>query len=312
MNSPIGGFFELECGKTPLYYKDGVYLNICRSALRYLIRALGIKRIHVPVYTCHVVYDAIRQEGCETLFYSLDSNLMPTKEFSKEDFIIYNNYFGCIGSKVKELAAIYPNLIVDNAQAFYSQPDCRAAIYSPRKFFGLPDGGILRGKDIPSLELEKGHSFKVTSHLLKRHDYGAQAAYQDFCENDNALEQYPLEQISNLTLSLMGNIDYEFVRKKRLENFDTLQQSLQTEFPIFMSEDDVPLVYPLLVKDGNLVRTQLIQNQIFCARYWPNVLSNSKIGDMEYELTFNLVHLPIDQRYGKEDMERIIKTINSI
>ena len=45
----IGGYLELECGKEPLYYQDGIYLNLCRSALRYLIRTLGIKKIHVPV-----------------------------------------------------------------------------------------------------------------------------------------------------------------------------------------------------------------------------------------------------------------------
>lgn len=306
----IGGYFELECGKAPLYYQDGIYLNICRNALRYLIRALGIKRIHVPIYTCHVVYDAIRQEGCEVLFYSLDSNLMPTKDFAVDEYIIYNNYFGVTGNKVNELAKRYPNLIVDNAQAFYSQPNCRAAIYSPRKFFGLPDGGILRGKDIPVLELEQGHSFEVTSHLLKRHDYGAQAAYQDFCENDNALEQYPLERMSKLTKALMGNIDYESARVQRLANFHYLQEHLSTAFPISMASDDVPLVFPLLVDNGDDLRNRLIQNGIFCARYWPNVFDYSKSGELESNFTANLVNLPVDQRYGEEEMTGIINLVD--
>lgn len=308
----IGGYFELECGKAPLYYEDGVYLNICRSALRYLIRALSIKKIHVPVFTCHVVNDSILKEGCEIETYRLNKSMMPEKDFPLDDYIIYNNYFGVLGNNVRELSQYYPNLIVDNAQAFYSNIDCRAAIYSPRKFFGLPDSGILRGKNIPLLELSHGHSYEVSSHLLKRIDYGAQAAYVDFTLNDEALEQYPLEQISHLTLSLMGNIDYELVKKKRLDNFNMLQQALPTDFPISMAEDDVPLVYPLLVKDGNAVRTKLIQNQIFCARYWPNVLNDTRPGELEYELTTNLIHLPIDQRYGEEDMKRIIGIINSI
>ena len=303
----IGGYLELECGKEPLYYQDGIYLNLCRSALRYLIRTLGIKKIHVPVFTCHVVHDSILQEGCEIETYRLNKCMMPDKIFPIEDYIIYNNYFGVLGNNVKELASRYPNLIVDNAQAFYSKVDCRAAIYSPRKFFGLPDSGILIGENIPSLRLPYGHSFDVSSHLLKRIDYGAQAAYADFTSNDEALEQYPLEQISNLTLSLMGNIDYEMVKKRRLDNFKMLQQSLPTDFPISMAEDDVPLVYPLLVNDGNAVRRKLLHNQIFCARYWPNVLNDSKPGEWEYELTTNLVHLPVDQRYGVDSMKRIIE-----
>lgn len=308
----IGGYFELECGKAPLYYQDGIYLNICRSALRYLIRAFGIKKIHVPVFTCHVVNDSILQEGCKIETYRLNKSMMPEKDFPREDYIIYNNYFGVLGNNVRELSQRYPNLIVDNAQAFYSQIECRAAIYSPRKFFGLPDSGILRGKNIPFLELRQGHSFEVSSHLLKRIDFGAQAAYTDFTSNDEALEQYPLEQISNLTLTLMGNIDYEFVKKRRLDNFKILQQHLPTKFPISMAIDDVPLVYPLLVENGNEVRAKLVQNQIFCARYWPNVLNDSEPGELEYDLTTNLVHLPIDQRYNKDDMKKIIGIINSI
>ena len=306
----IGGYFELECGKAPLYYKDGVYLNICRSAIRYLIRTLGIKRIHVPTYTCYVVNDAIQQEDCEVVSYTLDSNLMPTREFPKEDFIIYNNYFGCTGNKVNELAAIYHNLIVDNAQAFYYQPNCRAAIYSPRKFFGLPDGGILRGKDIPSLQLKQGYSVDISLHLLKRHDYGAQAGYQDFCTNDKALEKYDLDSMSSLTMALMGNIDYERVRKQRLANFFYLKEHLPTAFPISMDMNDVPLVFPLLIENGDELRAKLIQNKIFCARYWPNVFYAVNKSSVEYNLTKNIVAIPIDQRYVVEDMERIIETIS--
>ena len=307
----IGGYFELECGSRPLYYQDGIYLNICRSALRYLIRVLGIKRIHVPFYTCYVVNDAIRQEGCEVVNYKLDSQLMPIKKFCKDDFIIYNNYFGLTGNKVNELASLYPNLIVDNAQAFYSQPNCRAAIYSPRKFFGLTDGGILRGKDIPTIELQQGTSYDVTSHLLKRHDYGAQAAYRDFCANDEALEQYPLQSMSKLTMALMVNIDYEGVRERRLQNFKYLNENLSTEFPISMSSDDVPLIYPFYTESGAEIRMRLIDNGIFCARYWPNVLKDIESDSLEYNLTTNIVAIPIDQRYNKYDMDSIIEIIDS-
>lgn len=307
----IGGYFELECGNTPLYHKDGIYLNICRSGFRFLIRSLGIKEIHVPVFTCHVVYEAIRQEGCKIVPYKLDSTLMPSKSFPKNAFIIYNNYFGVLGKNVEYLSSFYPNLIVDNAQAFYSIQPCRAAVYSPRKFFGLPDGGILRGKDIPEIHLEQGHSFDVTSHLLKRHDYGAQSAYKDFCANDEALEKYPVERMSRLTIALMGNIDYNGAKQKRLNNYRYLHDNLESTFPFNMALDDVPLVYPLLIDNGPEVRDSLIQNGVFCARYWPNVLTETTESEMEFKLATNIVSLPIDQRYDKVDMNRIIEIINT-
>ena len=256
----IGGYFELECGKTPLYHGEGVNLNNCRNAIRYIIRALGIRRIHLPFYTCHVVAEAIAQEGCEIHRYSLDRDMMPTINFPKDDFIIYNNYFGVLGKNVETLSKIYPNLIVDNAQAFYSRPECRAAVYSPRKFFGLPDGGILIGRDIPKLELEQGTSIGQTSHLLKRLEFGAQSGYPDFVTNDKRLDDYPIQSMSNLTLALMGNIDYEAAKQRRLENFRYLSQHLNTDFPIAMSSDDVDKQQHLLREvlaeciGGNIIR----------------------------------------------------------
>lgn len=306
----IGGYFELVCDKKPLYYQDGIYLNICRNALRYIIRALGIKRIHIPFFTCHVVDEAIQSEGCKILKYNLDKNLLPEQDFPREDFIVYNNYFGVLGQNVETLSQIYPNLIVDNAQAFYSKPNCRAVIYSPRKFFGLPDGGILRGKDIPLLNLQIGTSTSVISHLLKRLESGAEAGYKDFVINDSKLDNYPVQSMSELTRALMGNIDYEGAKEKRLSNFAFLRQHLKTDFPILMSMDDVPLVYPLLIENGSELRNKLISNKIFCARYWPNVLDNCKDQSLEYHLAKNIVSLPIDQRYGEGDMSRIISIIN--
>ena len=306
----IGGYFELVCDTKPLYYQDGIYLNICRNALRYVIRALGIKKIHVPFFTCHVVDEAIQSEGCEILKYNLDKNLLPEQDFPREDFIVYNNYFGVLGQNVETLSQIYPNLIVDNAQAFYSKPNCRAVIYSPRKFFGLPDGGILRGKDIPLLNLQIGTSTSVISHLLKRLESGAEAGYKDFVINDSKLDNYPVQSMSELTRALMGNIDYEGAKEKRLSNFTFLKQHLKTDFPILMSMDDVPLVYPLLIENGSELRSRLIGNKIFCARYWPKVLEYCDTNSIEYRLAKNVVSLPIDQRYGFEEMKHIISVIN--
>ena len=265
----------------------------------------------MPVFTCHVVYDSIRQEGCEVIPYKLDEELLPVTEFHSDDFIIYNNYFGVLGENIRQLATRYPNLIADNAQAFYSHPNCRAAVYSPRKFFGLPDGGILRGKDIPRLPLQtENQSASVSSHLLKRIELGAQVAYTDFVRNDKWLEQYDVRHMSPLTVGIMGNIDYRNAAEKRMANFKYLHNRLGTKFPILMAEDDVPLVYPLLIEDGGSeLRDHLIRNNVFCARYWPNVLGEATKDDLEFKFAHDIVAIPIDQRYDKNDMDSIINLI---
>ena len=297
----IGGYFGLECGTAPLYHPKGIYLNLGRSALRYVIRALRIKRMHIPYYTCHTVAAALREEKCEPLFYEIDERMLPKEEFPVNDFVLYNNYFGVVGNNVCKLAERYPNLIVDNAQAFYSVPRCRASIFSPRKFFGLPDGGILCGEGIPALDLPLATSCDDMAHLLKRIDINAQAGYGDFVKSDENMEVAPLMRMSRLTQALMGNIDYEFAAKRRLANFNYLKQCLPTAFPIALAEDDVPMVYPYIT-DNPRLRARLIQEKIYVASYWPGV---SHCGDLQERI----LPLPIDQRYGEEDMKRIWEVV---
>ena len=107
----------------------------------------------------------------------------------------------------------------------------------------------------------------------------------------------------------MGNIEYERIRQTRIENFNYLHEHLNSKFPFAMSEDDVPMVYPYYSENGIDLRAKLIENKIFVARYWPNVLEWCKENDIEYKFAKNILPLPCDQRYGEEDMERIITLI---
>ena len=299
----IGGYFGLECGLAPHFHQTGIYLNLGRSAIRYVIRALGIRRMHVPRYTCHTVGAALRAEKCEPVFYELDASFLPQPDFPRDDFVLYNNYFGVSGEHVRAMAERYPNLIVDNAQAFFSKPKCRAAIYSPRKFFGLPDGGILVGKDIPGIELPQATSWHDMTHLLKRIDINAQAGYGDFINSDKHMADAPLQRMSKLTQALMGNIDTELAAKRRIANFAYLHEHLPTSFPLALSSDDVPMVYPYITDDPNL-RERLIRDKIYVAKYWPGVINCESLAE-------RIVPLPIDQRYDEEDMRRIVEAVES-
>jgi hypothetical protein len=298
----IGGYFELPGEAVKPYYHEGVYLNSGRNALRYIVQKLGIHKIHVPHYTCPVVYEALKKDCIQVEFYDLNIDLMPTKDFPKNDFILYNNYFGVFGKKVKEIAREYPNLIVDNAQAFYSHQIGRAAFYSPRKFFGLPDGGIACGVLDCASELLKDESWNRMSHLLKRVDLGACAGYEDFKKNSCLLGKQEIKQMSALTTLLLGWVNFEDAAKQRKENFDYLHKELKTSFPLDISDDDVPLVYPFITTDSSM-RTKLIRNKIYVAMYWPGISSSCEYRD-------SLLALPIDQRYGVADMQRICEVLN--
>ena len=311
MNREIGGYFELETYDEDMFHNDALHLNSGGAALRYLVRAYEINLIYVPFYTCPVVFEALNREGCEIKFYNIDENFLPTGNIPKNEFIIANNYFGICTENIEKLACLYKYLIVDNAQSFFSAPRGFADFYSPRKFFGLPDGGLLYSKKRISETLEISKSYDNMAHLLKRHDLGAREGYADFKINDGNTSMKPIARMSKLTQALMGNINYNKTKQKRLTNFNYLHAELS-----YLNELTIdgnisgPMVYPLLVKNTSL-RDKLINASIYVARYWKYSELTAKKCERAMYLSRYLLPLPIDQRYTIEDMKRIVDIIKS-
>jgi hypothetical protein len=147
-------------------------------------------------------------------------------------------------------------------------------------------------------------------HLVKRIDLSAEDGFKDFHRVDESLENMPIKQMSKLTQRMMQSIDYDNVAKRRRANFMQLHNVLcdSNHLSITLTDDAVPMVYPYMVAKESL-RAKLIANKVFVARYWPNVLDWTKKGSVEYLLTEQIQPLPIDQRYGEEDMKKLIEII---
>ena len=294
----IGGYFELDpgTGRSPL--PDGVLLNSGRNALRHIVRKLGVKLIHVPHYICPVVADALEAERCRIERYALSDGMMPAGTLPVDDFVLYVNYFGVCGQKVDRLASRHPNLIVDCAQAYFAVPKGRAAFASPRKFFGVPDGGVAYG--VEAAEFGEDDSTMRKGHLLERKEHGATPlGYELFCRAEASLDGCGVRGMSEWTRNGLSRVDLQAVRERRRANFAFLLEHLPTAFPLEMSKDDVPMVYPY-VTDNPHLRERLIREKIYVALYWPGV---GNCGS----LPARILPLPIDQRYGEEDMRRIVE-----
>ena len=148
------------------------------------------------------------------------------------------------------------------------------------------------------------------SHLLKRIDLSAEQGYSDFCQNDKSLENQPIKIMSNLTKKILSSIDYVKIINRRKENFNCLHESLKSQnlLTIEIDDDSVPMVYPFRIHDKNL-RQKLINERIYCATYWPNVLSWCNEDKNAYTLTKEIIALPIDQRYSINEMKKILECI---
>lgn len=301
-NKEIGGYFELECGDNAILH-NGLYLNSGRNALLYIIKSLNIKSIFVPNYTCPVIHDTLRNEGVNIDLYDINENFMPNMEFPNNSYIIYTNYFGVCGKIVKKLAKKYKNIIIDNSQSFFSLPIGKASFYSPRKFFGLPDGGIAICPCRKPILLDRDISYLRVMHLLKRSDGYINDGYIDFKENDRILGEQPLKLMSQLTYKLMKNINYSYSKKRRLANFHILHKNLRSKLCHNMSNNDVPMVYPLLVKNSE-IHNIFIENKIYIAKYWNGVNDINNFSD-------RILAIPLDQRYNERDMNIILMFIKN-
>ncbi len=315
----IGGYFSLELsnGTSIDNYNSMMMLNSSRHALEYVILSMEERpdKIHLPFYTCEVILEPIERLGIDYEFYNIYNNLelIAYPELGEREWIIVNNYFGIKDEYINKLSCVFGDkMIIDNAQAFYHIPDKHArAIYSPRKFFGVADGGFAKTPDKSVIELACDTSTDRSLHLLRRLDSGAGAGYGEFKVNDGSLSKEPLKEMSSLTRAILYSIDYEVIKERRRHNFSLLHDALCVNNKLkisALSTFECPMVYPYLTDDPNL-RQRLIDNKIFVATYWPNVFEWCAKDTVEFNLAKQLIPLPIDQRYGKEDMQHILNVI---
>ena len=311
----IGGYFELELPKGKAYYPNAICLNTGRNAFEYILKAKQYKKVYLPYFTCDVMLEPIQKLNLEVAFYAIDETFRPIFDYSilhESDVFLYTNYFGICDSQVLEVHQKCKNIIIDNAQAFYASPLSGVdTFYSPRKFFGVADGAYLYTDAKLEDVLDTDISYKRFSHLLKRIDASAEDGYLDFVLNDKSLEHNSIKKMAALTSKMLAAINYEAIAAIRKENarymHHALKDSNKLQFDI--SANAVPMVYPYWAKKG--LRAKLLEHKIYTATYWPNVKEWCGEGSLEVQLTEELIHLPVDHRYGKEEMDLILKIINN-
>ncbi len=310
----IGGYFELELPQGSEYHSAAIALNTGRNCLEYILRVRGYKRVYLPYYSCDVLLEPFRKLNVKYSFYHINERLELDADIQLSDgeALLYINYFGLKQGYVDALASKYgKQLIVDNTQAFYAKPiEGIDTFYSCRKFFGVADGAYLYCDQKLDMELEQDQSWDRMTHLLKRIDVSPEVAYKDFCRQDEQLKGNSIRTMSQLTRRIMESIDYNLVKTKRRDNYKFLESALSKKNGISLSlaDDAVPMVYPYLTTDPEL-RQRLIDNKIYVATYWPDVLGWCNDNSNDYNLSKYLLPLPIDQRYGKQGMKQIISLI---
>lgn len=315
MKKEIGGYLELEEFSGTEYYPDLYRVNLGRTALLWLLESRPCKKLLLPYYLCDSVIGVCQNLDLELSFYSLDENLCPVLEQPMEEFtwLYLVNYYGQLtDERILAFQKQYQRIIVDHTHAFFQRPLPGVdTLYSCRKFFGLTDGAYLStdARLTPNKELDI--SCERLGHVLGRFEKDAGTYYQKMLDNASTYHHAEIREMSRLTRNFLKAIDYEKAKQTRNENYQSLAEFLPTQNPFVTYLPDGPFAYPYYHPDGIALRKYLASRKIFVPTNWSNVLKDMPEDSLEYQWAANILPLPCDQRYGREEMKYMADIILS-
>jgi len=319
----IGSFLELELRDSGEFYKGETNiarLNTGRGGIFHALQLMNISSIHLPFYICPSVKNFLLKNGIKVIPYFISDDLDPILSHNdKSTAVLIVNYFGILSeSKIFEISNRYKNVVIDNCPAFYCKPlETCFNVYSTRKFFGVPDGSYIIGPEATKgiINYDQDSSCDTSAFLLKRIEMGCSAVYSERLENENRLDQSDIKRMSDLTRRILRSIDYDNIKGKRIENFN-YAHSLFKKYNLldpkkFMDLDCVPMVYPFVIQDEDLVN-KMKNHKIYTGRWWNRVLNEVPVRCYEAFLSRFMVPVPIDQRYGRKEINYIFKIFRNV
>ena len=162
----VGGVFgladlhDLQPTSQPAFLRPRDMLTAnARSALRLLLDEIKPARIWLPSFLCPAILTVTAGKAPHS-FYEPGLNLRTAerrwvRKVDEKDFVILVDYFGFRSDPelVEELLDQGAILLEDACQALLTEDvglGSDFVLFSPRKFVGVPDGGILSAReDIP-------------------------------------------------------------------------------------------------------------------------------------------------------------------
>ncbi len=321
----IGSFLELDLKRSGEFFREPegniARLNSGRSSIYHSLKLLKCSTIYMPFYICPEVKEFLTRKKIIIKYYNISDDFTPLLDSNEcNSAVLIENFFGLFTDKqLREKSNKFSNLIIDNCAAFFCPPlSDTYTVYSCRKFFGVPDGSYLIGPDAGSgvNTYPKDRSSETASFLLKRIEFGCSQVYHEKVKNEDRINNSDIFRMSDLTLGLMSSLDFEWIFRKRKENFkyaSILYHKYNLIHPEdLVQEESIPLFYPLVIKDKELVR-KLQKKKIYTGRRWESVLKDVKEDSFEAFLSSYMVPIPIDQRYGQAELDYCFEALlNSI
>lgn len=317
---------------------SGVWTASGRSAFALVLhhlQASGVRHVHLPAYLCESVLQPVRALGLQYSFYPVDADFIARPEPPAGAAVLLIHYFGWLNPATEELRAEGGRsfcLIEDACQALLSDwpvPDdlARYVFLSPRKFGPVPLGGwcsIQPEQGPPCKETEALAWQSLTARLLRGAYLAEPEAPVDFSVEtmyltalrkvETFLDEHPTcGGIPQIALKIIAGLDWQDIAVRRRANWQHLSQLLDGHVEPLMHDlppQVAPLGYVVRLRDRDSVQDRLATQRIFCPVHWPlpEEVSPQRFPEAA-SLAKTCLTLPIDQRYGPEEMARIAEAV---
>jgi dTDP-4-amino-4,6-dideoxygalactose transaminase len=312
--------------------------------LRQLDLAEDRKTALLPAYTCDSVVLPFVENGYRVAYYDLETDLTVNEQVflakirtTDPTVILVHNYFGFdtlspLRGTFETLRSQGIILIEDLTQVLFSEiPRVEADFYvaSFRKWMPIPEGGLAlkrKGsfKNVPIETDELLEKAKLDGLYAKfRYIVRGEGPKQVFLNKCRIAEQIletqgDLFAMGDFSKQFLGDIDICELKQSRRVNYQYLLEPLKDSHllvPVFpdLPEDVVPLYLPLYAQSEesrNRLQLLLREQAIYAPIVWPNFdgfkgLSLEGITESVTWIYTHTLSLPLDQRYGSEDMDAI-------
>ena len=331
------------CRERTAWFSEMDLFRSGRDALRAVAQQQRPRRHHVwmPTLCCQSMVDPFLQAGYSVGFYPIDGNLRAEAAFLAEqlhadDLLLNLNYFGhplLTTEEIADLRATHPTVyaLFDNTHGLLTPPEDRAVydgvVVSVRKWFALPDGGVLwqrvpgrlpASQDAEFASLRK-RAMIGKSRYLQSGDPAEKQAFRDLLGRavariDTAEDTACMDGES---ADILFHTDCRRVLQRRAENCAILAENLREQTLLSPLrgefETGAQLYLPVLTKKRDLVQNALARRGVFCPVIWPLPKEAAGLAGMaERRIADEMLALPCDQRYGTADMERIAAAVKSV
>lgn len=332
----IGGMFGIEGPasertRPPVRHPDflsrpHLLLASARSAFTALHRTLRPPTVWLPSFLCGILVRAFADAGARIRFYEIDQGLAIARDdwmdkITDGDLVVFIDFFGFnqweqFGAEARKRGAW---VVEDASHALLNENFCASSHYlilNPRKFAGVPDGGILvapAGARLPDIPLplppEAWHRDAVAASELRaefdRHG-GSRAWFPLFQKTEIEAPLQPC-RMSELSSRLTAEVvDWPAHARRRRDNYLALARDL-ADIALFpeLPNETVPMGFPIRVQERDRIRTMLFAQEIYPPVHWPIAGFVPDEYEASHHLARTIMTLPCDHRYDGTDMARI-------